>query len=241
MILWLYFSGQLSLYIHPRYHLFTAVMSTIAVAGVLLGLGYSSWRKSQDAHDHNHDHDHDDVPSGAASRAALWASTILSAATVATLVLLPPATLGSVTVDNRAINQSGLGDSEAALAAATSGDQATFAAFTVREWAAILRQTQDPGFFRGKPVDVLGFVSADADNDDVFFVTRFVVSCCSVDAQPVGIPVTLPGWQDTWEPESWVRVSGEFVINPNLNESHPLVVRPESIQPAEQPREPYLF
>ena len=238
MILWLYFSGQLSLYIHPRYHLFTAVMSVIAVAGVLLGLGYAS--RPADA-DHDHDHDDEFAPSGPGGRAAFWASTVLSAATVATLVILPPATLGSVTVDNRAINQSGLGDSEAALAAAKQGDQAAFAAFTVREWAAILRQTQDPAFFRGKPVDVLGFVSADPDNDDVFFVTRFVVSCCSVDAQPVGVPVTLPGWQDTWSAESWVQVSGEFVVNPNLDQSHPLVVRPENIQPAEQPREPYLF
>ncbi len=241
MILWLYFSGQLSLYIHPRYHLFTAVMATIAVAGVLLGLGYASKQPADDDHDHDHDHDDDDGSTSPGSRAALWASTILSVATVATLVFLPPATLGSVTVENRAINQSGLGDSQAALAAAKQGDQTAFAAFTVREWAAILRQTQDPAFFRGKPVNVLGFVSEDPDNDDVFYVTRFVVSCCSVDAQPVGIPVTLPGWQDTWATESWVSLTGEFVVNPNLDQSHPLVVRPESIQPAEQPREPYLF
>lgn len=238
MVLWLYFSGQLSLYIHPRYHVFTAVMSIIAVVAVLLGTGYAARGSATDDHDHNHE---DEEPSGPGGTVALVSSSVLGIATVAALVLLPPATLGSVTVENRAINQSGLGDTASALEAAKSGDDGAFAAFTVREWAGILRQTQDPAFYRGKPVDVVGFVAADPDNADAFFVTRFVVSCCSVDAQPVGVPVSLPGWQSTWEAESWVRITGEFVVNPDLNQSHPLVLRPETIVPTEQPREPYLF
>lgn len=247
MVLWLYFSGQLSLYIHPRYHLFTAVMSVIAVIAVLWGMGYASKRPARiegnhgDEADHVHEHEDDDLPSGRWSMAALVGSSVLGVATIAALVLLPPATLGSVTVENRAINQSGLGDTAASLEAARQGDDASFAAFTVREWAGILRQTSDPAFFRGKPVDVIGFVAEDPENGDVFYLTRFVVSCCSVDAQPVGIPISLPDWQAEWSTETWVRVTGEFVVNPNLDESHPLVVRPQSIEPTEQPREPYLF
>ena len=255
MILWLYFSGQLSLYIHPRYHLFTAVMSMIAVIAVLWGVGYASAspsrprRASGDAeglghghpHDHEHEHEEDYLPSGRWSMAALVGSSVLGLATILALVLLPPTTLGSVTVENRAINQSGLGDSALSLEAASQGDDASFAAFTVREWAGILRQTSDPAFFRGKPVDVIGFVAEDPQNSEVFYLTRFVVSCCSVDAQPVGIPISLPDWQSEWPAEAWVRVTGEFVVNPNLDESHPLVVRPENIEPTEQPREPYLF
>ena len=255
MILWLYFSGQLSLYIHPRYHLFTAVMSVVAVIAVLWGVGYASAPAARTAsghgnpasqvneHEHEHEHEHEggDLPSGRWSMAALVSSRALGVATIAALVLLPPATLGSVTVENRAINQSGLGGTEASLEAARRGDDASFAAFTVREWAGILRQTSDPAFFRGKPVDVIGFVAEDPENSDVFYLTRFVVSCCSVDAQPVGIPISLPDWEGEWSAETWVRVRGEFVVNPRLDESHPLVVRPHSIEPTEQPREPYLF
>ena len=246
MVLWLYFSGQLSLYIHPRYHLFTAVMSMIAVIAVLWGVGYASQPNaakasaSGDGAEHDHDHE-DELPAGRWSMAALVGSSVLGVATIAALVLLPPATLGSVTVENRAINQSGLGDTAASLEAARQGDDASFAAFTVREWAGILRQTSDPAFFRGKPVEVIGFVAEDPENRDVFYLTRFVVSCCSVDAQPVGIPISLPDWESEWAAETWVRVTGEFVVNPNLEENHPLVVRPQSIEPTEQPREPYLF
>lgn len=251
MVLWLFGSGQLSLYIHPRYHVFTAVMAAIAVTATLLGLYFAVRRRGRrdranpndhdHAHDGDHDHDDEDVPTTMAGKTAFWASTLLGVTTVVWLVVVPPATLGSVTVDNRAINQSGLGDTQAALEAANLADQSSFASFTVREWAGILRQTQDPAFFRGKPVDVIGFVAADPDNPDVFYVTRFVVSCCSVDAQPVGIPVALRDWESSWPAESWVRVTGEFAVNPDLNQSHPLVVTPDSVEPTEQPREPYLF
>lgn len=247
MVLWLFGSGQLSLYIHPRYHLFTAAMAAIAVTATLLGLFFAIRRRARrngaNPSDHQHDHEHDDedVPTTVAGKTAFWASTLLGAATVVWLVIVPPATLGSVTVDNRAINQSGLGDTQAALDAANQADQSSFAAFTVREWAGILRQTQDPAFFRGKPVDVIGFVAADPDNPEVFYVTRFVVSCCSVDAQPVGIPVALSDWESSWPTESWVRVTGEFSVNPDVNQSHPLVVTPESVEQTEQPSEPYLF
>jgi len=240
MILWLYASGQLSLYIHPRYHLFTAAMAVIAVFAVVAGLGYSS-RGQSAADGHEHDHDHDDAPPSTGSRWAFWASSVLSVVALAGLVVIPPATLGSVTVDNRAINQSGLGDTAQAFDQARSGDTDVFAAFTVREWAGLLRQTVDPGFYRGKPVDVVGFVAADPAEDDIFYVTRFVVSCCSVDAQPVGIPVKLQGWQQQWSEESWVRLTGEFSPHQEPGSAHPLVVEIGSIEPAEAPNEPYLF
>ena len=229
VVLWLYFSGNLSLYIHPRYHLFTAVMSVIAVCAVVLGSGYLA-RESDE---------HDDHESG--SKVATGASTLLSVGTLLALVLIPPATLGTTTVDNRAINQTGLGDTAALLDSAELGDATVFSSFTVREWAGILRQTQDPAFFRGKPVDAVGFIAADPENEGVFYLTRFVVSCCSVDAQPVGVPVSLPGWESQFEEETWVRVTGEFTANANTQQTHPLVVIPTSIEPAEQPNEPYLF
>ena len=104
VVLWLYFSGNLSLYIHPRYHLFTAVMSVIAVVAVVIGTGYQASRP---------DDEHDEHDSG--SKVAFVASTVLSVGTLLALILIPPATLGTTTVDNRAINQSGLGDTQTVL------------------------------------------------------------------------------------------------------------------------------
>jgi putative membrane protein len=252
LVFWL--SGQLSFFIHPRYNLFTVVMTSIAVVLSLMALAISSKVRAQSTgHKSDHsghgpvdDHDHDDndgvdVPTNRLGRVTAWSAATVSAIALIALVILPPATLSTVTVENRAINQAALGDVQGAFASAQTGEEATFLAFTVREWAGILRQTQDPAFFQGKPVDVIGFVVADRDNPGTFFVTRFVVSCCAVDAQPVGIPVYEPGFEQQFAPESWVRVVGEFVMNPDPTSSHPLVLRPFEILPAEQPRDPYLF
>ncbi len=256
LVFWLF--GQLSFYIHPRYNLFTVIMTSIAIVLSVMALVISSKVRKQSATetpghaDHlpvvgvDHDHDHDDndgvdVPTNTVGRVTAVSAAVVSAIALFALVLLPPATLSTVTVENRAINQASLGDIQGAFASAQTGEEATFLAFTVREWAGILRQTQDPAFFQGKPVDVVGFVVADRDNPGTFFVTRFVVSCCAVDAQPVGVPVFEPGFEQQFAPESWVRVVGEFVINPDPSSSHPLVLRPFEIIPTEQPRDPYLF
>jgi putative membrane protein len=254
LILVFWFSGQLSFFIHPRYNLFTVVMTSVAVVLSVMALVISSKvRRKTGATEslggpdpHGHDHGDDgnagvEVPTTRLGRITAVSAAAVSAMALAALVILPPATLSTVTVENRAINQAALGDTRAAFASAQTGDAETFLSFTVREWAGILRQTQDPAFFQGKPVDVVGFVVQDRENPGTFFVTRFVVSCCSVDAQPVGVPVYEPGFDERFAPESWVRVVGEFVINPDPSSSHPLVLRPFEIIPTEQPRDPYLF
>lgn len=256
LVFWL--SGQLSFFIHPRYNVFTVVMTAIAVVLSLMALVMSSRiRKNTRVEapaptiaplerglDHDHEHDDNDgveLPTTRLGAVTAVSAAIVSAVALIALVVLPPATLSTVTVENRALNQAALGDAQAAFASAQNGEEATFLAFTVREWAGILRQTQDPAFFQGKPVDVVGFVVADRDNPGTFFVTRFVVSCCAVDAQPVGVAVYEPGFEQNFPAESWVRVVGEFVLNPDTSSSHPLVLRPFEIIPTEQPRDPYLF
>ena len=231
VVLWLWWSGNLSLYIHPRYHVFTAVMAVIAVVALVLFAAIGVARAKTD-----HDHDHEQK-----ATAAEWVSTAIAAVALIALVALPPATLTTQTVDNRSINQSGLGDASAVFDEATVGQSDTFASFTVREWAAILSQTSDPSFYAGKPVDVIGFVSEDPEDSEQFFLTRFVVSCCSVDAQPVGVPVRLPGWRELYAEEQWLSISGQFVLNPSGESTEPIVLSPANVEPTERPNEPYLF
>lgn len=231
VVLWLWWSGNLSLYIHPRYHVFTAVMAVIAVVALVAFAAIGVARAKTD-HDHKHE---------PKATAAEWASTGFAAAALIALVALPPATLTTQTVDNRSINQSGLGDASAVFDEATVGQSDTFASFTVREWAAILSQTSDPSFYAGKPVDVIGFVSEDPEDSEQFFLTRFVVSCCSVDAQPVGVPVRLAGWRELYAEEQWLSISGQFVLNPSGESTEPIVLSPANVEPTERPNEPYLF
>jgi len=228
--LWLAWSGQLVLYIHPRYIVFTVIMSSIALVLSLAAL----------ASPRQHDDEHEALPPRRDRMLGLAAAAI-AAVVVLTTIVIPPATLSAATAEQRDINSSA-GDDPAALEAASSADASTVARFTVREWASILRQTSDLAFFADKPAsDVVGFITPDAESDDLFYLSRFAVTCCAVDAQPLGVPVLLPGWAEQFDEGSWLSVSGEFISNPVATSTLPVVLEPSTVEQVEQPSEPYLF
>lgn len=223
-------SGQLVLYIHPRYIVFTIAMVGIALVVVA---GSVLLARRDDA---------DEEPRGRLARVLSAVGLGIAAVLAVAMVVLPPATLSSVTAGQRDLNGSALGSSGAQLDEAAAAPSAAFASFTVLDWASLLRQTSDLEFYRDKPVDVVGFITPDpSDPQNAFYVSRFFVTCCAVDAQPAGVPVYLPGWTSTFSADDWVRVTGGFGSNPSSASTDPLTVIPDSVDPTEQPREPYLF
>jgi uncharacterized repeat protein (TIGR03943 family) len=210
--LWLAYSGRLVLYIHPRYVVFTVIMSVIAV--VLSVLAVTTRR----------DHD-DEAPAPRRERMlGLTAAAIAGLFTLG-MVVIPPATLSTATAEQREVNATA-STNTADLERASTADAEAIARFTVREWSSVLRQTSDLAFFADKPASaLLGFVTPDSDDpDNMFYVSRFVVTCCAVDAQPLGVPVYLPGWQSTLEAGSWIEVSGPFASNPSRSSTQAIVI-----------------
>jgi putative membrane protein len=247
--IWLAWNNKLVLYIHPRYIVFTVVMSAIALVFVVASF-VTKRLDADDDNDHDHDHDHDaEVAAPESNSAARKFPTILalasfglSAVFAVSLLVIPPSTLTSATVDQRAINSTGVGAEVQSLDAASVASNDVFSSFTVLDWASLLRQSSDASFYAGKPVDVVGFVTADPDDpENVFYVSRFIVTCCAVDAQPVGVPVYLPGWEDSFAIDQWVRVAGEFAQNPSRSSTQPLALRDSTITEVGEPAEPYLF
>lgn len=240
--LWLAATGQLVLYIHPRYVVFTVVLVVIGMALAVLSLV----RRDGDGHGHDAASIDDGAPGAdsADSRTAARArrrfrplvvgSALLVAAVTAALVVLPPATLSSTTASTR-----GLGD--AVTTTGTDRTDGATAKYTVLDWATKLRTTTDIGAYENEAVDVLGFVSPSPDDpENSFYVTRFVITCCAVDAQPVGVPVYDPGWSDTLKKDEWVRVTGAFAVNPSRSSSDAITLVPTDLAKAAQPRDPYL-
>ncbi|TQL47781.1 putative repeat protein (TIGR03943 family) [Homoserinimonas aerilata] len=226
--LWLAVTNQLVLYIHPRYIVFTVIM---AVLGLVFVVASSVMRV---------DHEHEPARRPWQSVLSV-ASTVLVLALAVGLVIVPPATLTTATASQREINSTALDDTSATVADA-SGSTAVFDRFTVLDWASLLRQTSDRSFFADKPADVIGFVTPDPDDpDDSFYVSRFMVTCCAVDAQPVGVPVYLPGWGEQFEADAWVQVQGVFDTNPSRSSKQPLALLPVSAETVDQPSEPYLY
>ena len=229
--LWLAASGQLVLYIHPRYVVFTVIMAVVAVIVAVAAV----------ASPRHHDDEGLPLPPRR-SRAVGIAAAGLAGAFAIGMVVIPPATLSTATAQQREINATASDDAET-LAAASAADAETVANFTVREWSTVLRQTSDLAFFDGKPAtDLLGFVTADVDDpESMFYVSRFAVTCCAVDAQPLGVAVYLPGWAELYPPDTWVQISGPFASNLSRTSTKPVVLIPQRVEAVDQPSEPYLF
>lgn len=234
--LFLYFDGQLILYIHPRYVLFTAALNAVSALACTVGLVLTALRMGE-------------VSSGTGpENRVAWRPSLT--ALVAVLVLaaaymLPARTLSSDTADQRGGNN--FNSSGAQVSGASPGSGGTLALFgaatsrlTIADWASAFNLKASPDSYTVKEVDVIGFVfQPEGAPEDIFYVSRFRVTCCVIDAQPFGLPVRAPGWRERFEEDSWVRVTGSFAKT-DLDVAEPVVIEPRRIEPTEQPEQPYV-
>lgn len=240
----LYFQGELTLYIHPRYVLFTVALNALSLAACYVGFVLTARRMSGGTGGEAH------VAGSARWRPSvtfLVAGLVLVAAYV-----LPASTLSSGTADQRSDNFNGAGapsaDDSGALAAFTTGSTPTLASLdaatadlAIEDWTSAFGAEPNPDFYEGKEVDVVGFVfRPEGAPRDVFYVSRFVVTCCAVDAQPIGLPVRSPGWEERFEEDAWVRVEGSFAKAGKGYVSEPVVVEPGRVSSTEEPQNPYV-
>ena len=237
----LYFNQQLTLYIHPRYILFTVALNAVSLVACGVGFVLTAWRmaiapsKSGTA-----------VASPGSAGSVGWrpSFTVLVAGLVLVAAYaLPARTLSSDTANQRSANFNSVqaqpsgsgagGDTLALFGADTSR-------LTVADWALAFNLRSTPSSYVGKEVDVVGFVfHPKGTPEDIFYVSRFSVTCCAVDARPLGLPIHSPGWQEEFEEDSWVRVTGSFAETEE-DIAEPVVVTPESIEPTERPADPYV-
>jgi uncharacterized repeat protein (TIGR03943 family) len=236
-ILWLGATSRLELYIHPRYIPFTIIMALIGAAFALAGfLLPSPTPHEHDDHDGHAEHGPRKGTDGKQKLRAAGSLTTVTAAVVG-LLIIPPTPLSSATAQQREVNASGtLTNSQTDQL--VGQDDSTF---SVRGWASLLRHAPE-NYFTGKTATVTGFVTGDkTDPANVFFVTRFFVTCCAVDGQPVGVPVHDPGWQKRYKTDTWVTATGSFDRKPNTSGNAPIVLIPDDISPATQPARPYVY
>jgi len=231
---WLAVTNQLILYIHPRYIVFTVIMTVLGLVLVVASFGRSP--------DREHDQEHGEPTPSGYRRAITVAGTVLTLVVAIALVIVPPATLTTATADQRVINSTQVGSGTKTVDSAASAPAGAFARFTVLDWSSLLRQTTDASFYRDKAANVVGFITRDADDpQNVFYVSRFVITCCAVDAQPVGVPVFLPNWQNRFAADHWVKVSGSFESNPSTKSQQSIALVPTATTKVDQPSEPYLY
>jgi uncharacterized repeat protein (TIGR03943 family) len=225
--LWLGATDQLQLYIHPRYVIFTAILAGIGLLLVLFSFAF----RAKLGHDKS-------------SAFRVWTGVFAGffiIFTAISLLVIKPAALTTSAANQRGIN-SGIGAGIQPTNAVPLFGGGDYLGFDVKDWASLLVQTNDPEFYEDKQALVTGFASPDPDDPvNVYYVTRFIVTCCAVDARPVGVPVYSPNWQSTFKPDTWVEVKGGFISNPSTASKQRVVVSPENVKVIERPKDPYVY
>ena len=239
LLLKYYFSRQLGLLIHPNYF-WLAIVTGILL--LLLGglkiaqlIGTKSKIVSQSSGQHI-----SLFPPG-------WGSSLLLGTAILGLTIAP-SVLKSDTALQRGITESL--PLTRVQPQAFRGDSKPEER-SIIDWIRTLNAYPKPDAYRGEPAKVKGFVVHSPQlPDNYLLVARFVITCCAVDAYPVGLPVKLLNESQTdFPPDTWIEVEGEMIGETlpetnNKNETinkRQVVIAASSVTPIETPANPYHY
>lgn len=215
--------GDLTLYIHPRYVVFTVLVTLVGAVLLALAVWFSVTRR-----DHlDHDHDHDHAP-GQRPVATVTSAVLVGAAALALLVT-PPAVLSAERALTSTAATSGGGDVAAPVLVGSDPTR-----FSLRDWATILGAGSSASDLVGQQADVTGFVLLDAATGRAR-VGRYAVTCCTVDAQLFAVGIERSSLPAGAETGTWVHVTGTFTDDDGTT-----VLSPDTIEEVPEPDDPYL-
>ncbi|YAI81423.1 MAG: TIGR03943 family putative permease subunit [cyanobacterium endosymbiont of Rhopalodia sterrenbergii] len=237
-------TGQLKLLIHPNY--FWLVFVTSITLFVLAGL--KTWqliknvrRKSINIADFESVQHITLFPPG-------WSSGLLIV-TAITGLLIPPTIFNSQMALQRGISES---------LPITQTQTQTFRATlkpeerSLIEWIRTLNAYPEPDAYEGQKAKVTGFVvHSPILPNNYIFLSRFIITCCAVDAYPVGLPLKLEGDRSTYPPDTWLEVEALMMtetlkvdtqtMKETPTEKRQLVLKATSIKTIPTPDSPYGY
>jgi putative membrane protein len=106
--------------------------------------------------------------------------------------------------------------------------------YSIADWYQQFRVNPEPESYIGNEVSLDGFVEPMADGN--FKVTRFVLTCCIVDAYPIGIYVDKK--MEGLQKNEWIRVKGKFITK-EIDGNRIIAVSAETIEKIANPENPY--
>ncbi|MEC4985203.1 MAG: TIGR03943 family protein [Oscillatoria sp. PMC 1068.18] len=233
LLLKYWLTGQLQLLIHPNYFWLVLVTGIILVAIASLRV----WQQLQKRRKRSYEQDLGaDVRHITLFPPGLSSSLLLGVAILG--LLIPPRILASDTALQRGITDSLL---------TTRAQPQSFSvsiqpeARSLLDWVRTLNAYPEPDDYFGQKVNVKGFVvHSEALPEQYLVISRFVITCCAVDAYPVGLPVKLSRSQNDYPPDTWLQVEGS-IITEELADKRQVVIVPTSIEEIPTPKDPYEF
>jgi putative membrane protein len=241
LLFYLVISGQLRMYINPRFAVLTELAAAALFAMSAVQLFYS---RSCHSHDHN------------APRMWVYAIFIIP---LALAVLLPGAVLDASVASSRGLsfndgNLTSPSPGPGAMAQAVDneinpGGQANDSGIgrsgliqvTPDNFVRVVDTIdQAPEDYAGREIDILGFVMRNRDfAPQEFGLIRFIITCCTADATPAGFILESNGAGD-YQNGTWISVRGVIGVDDYDQQVVP-VIEVTSIERTAQPSDPYVY
>ena len=157
-----------------------------------------------------------------------------AAAMVVALLIVPPSTLTASSAQQRS-SGSGSETDSTRLAGADP------ASFRIRDWADLVVNPDSAAKYAGQQVKLTGFVAPADKRSDMFYLAKFVVTCCTVDARPAVVPVSKSDWAKSYKADQWLEVTGRMMPVEDAPGGAVLVIRPTGIRSVPAPEIPYEY
>ncbi|TVQ59452.1 MAG: TIGR03943 family protein [Spirulina sp. DLM2.Bin59] len=229
LLLKFYVSGQLQLLIHPNYNLLVLAAGAVFLVLSSLRAKHLIYRRRTGVNDGPLQHVTLFPP-------GLGAGLLLGAAVLG--FVIPPAILASDTALQRGVNES--------LPYTRMEAQSFYNPIPPEErslldWVRTLNAYPEPDAYRDQGVDLKGFViHSPTLPSNYLLISRFVISCCAVDAYPIGLPVQLKTDREEYPQDTWLQVQGRMATG-EFDNRRQLVIVAEEIETIPTPRDPYEF
>jgi putative membrane protein len=228
-------TGQYKLLIHPNYYGLVLASSIILLALGLFKIQLILTRSRQNVSEHIAL-----FPPG-------FSSSLLICVAIAGL-LIPPKILTSQSAIKTGVRDIPLTRSQPqAFRTAIKPEKRSLI-----EWIRTINAYPEPDAYQGQLAKVSGFVlHLEELPDNYLMLSRFVITCCAVDAYPIGIPVKLETSRHTYPPDTWLEIEGamiaetlpvkERVDSKTTMERRSVVLAAKSIKSIPIPADPYGY
>jgi hypothetical protein len=250
-LLWKYFlGGQLALLIHPNYFLLVAIAATILL--ILGAFRIGQWWQTLKVRKNTKASQNPQQPIETVQHLTLfplgWASSILLGVAIVSF-WLPPTVLSAQVALQRGVSES-LPLTQLKPEAFRGNVKPEER--TLIDWIRTLNAYPEPDAYTGQKANITGFVIHLPElSNNYLLLSRFVLTCCAVDAYPVGIPIKLQGDRVVYPPDTWLTIEGEMIteslpldnqaMKSIPSEKRQLVLEAKSIKQIPTPSDPYSY
>lgn len=212
-LVWLFFSGNNQYYISSGYFTFNFLMGGILLLVAIISLF---------------------IPvKGISLRSLVPILVVLMLG-----FILPPQPLSSATASNRSVNVGAAGNAQEVSPLLKVNPES----LRIADWVRLKNYEADYSRFAGQRVDVVGFLFKSGGgavfSQDNLMVGKFVITCCAIDASPLGLELESSELTSKFKQDDWVRVKGEWKVVEKEGQSY-MVISADFMEIVPRPSSPY--